>query len=121
MLVRIGSAVANSFTFAGETWPMISASSSEFTPVAFQEGRRHERIHLFLAAVLHSTAGSCPVHVRNISQTGALIEGSTVPEKGEAMVLKRTGLEATATIVWKASRKAGIHRTRIAGGSCCLK
>lgn len=87
---------------------MMSANSSESTPVASHEGRRDERTHLFLAAMLHSRAGSCPVHVRNISQTGALIEGSIVAEKGEAAILKRTGLEAAATIVWKAGRKAGI-------------
>lgn len=87
---------------------MMSPGPSEFIPVAPHEGRRHERTHLFLGAVLHSSAGSCPVHVRNISPSGALIEGSIVPEKGEPLVLKRAGLKASATIVWKAGRKAGI-------------
>ena len=87
---------------------MMSARPSEAAPVALPEGRRQERTHLFLGAVLCSKAGSCPVHVRNISSTGALIEGSIVPEVGDELVLKRGGLEASARIVWKAGRKAGI-------------
>lgn len=73
-----------------------------------REGRHHERTHLFLAASLHSTAGSCPVHVRNISASGALIEGAIVPNKGDRLILKRGSLEASADVVWKVGRKAGI-------------
>jgi hypothetical protein len=87
---------------------MMSACPSEPTPLAHHEGRLHERTHLFLGAVLQSKAGSCPVHVRNISSSGALIEGAAIPEPGDALLLKRAGLEAAARIVWKAGRKAGI-------------
>lgn len=87
------------------------ASPSELTPSAPHECRHHERTHLFLAAVLYSKAGSCPVHVRDISPTGALIEGSILPDKGEELVVKRAGLEASARIVWKADRKAGVAFT----------
>lgn len=87
---------------------MMSPSPSGFEPDPAHEARGHDRTHLFLGAVLHSRAGSCPVHIRNISPTGALIEGSIIPDKGEPMVLKRARLQASATIVWKAGRKAGI-------------
>ncbi len=70
--------------------------------------RRHERTHLFLAASLSSKAGSAPVHVRNISASGALIEGSIAPANGEALILKRGSLEAAASIIWKEGRRAGI-------------
>jgi hypothetical protein len=63
---------------------------------------------LFLGAVLYSNAGSCPVHVRDISPTGALIEGTIVPEVGEEMVLRRAKLEVSGKIAWKAGRKAGL-------------
>lgn len=91
---------------------MMSARSIEAYEASLPEGRRHDRTHLFLGALLCSKTGSCPVHVRNISPTGALIEGSIAPEKGETLVLKRGGLEASATIVWKVSRKAGIAFVR---------
>lgn len=86
---------------------MHAAPSQLPTPDA-HEGRRHERTHLFLAASVHSKAGSCPVHVRNISASGALIEGSIVPNQGDRLILKRGSLQASASIVWKAGRKAGI-------------
>ncbi len=70
--------------------------------------RRHERTHLFLAASLCSKAESRPVHVRNISASGALIEGSIASANGEPVILKRGSLEAAASIIWKEGRKAGI-------------
>ena len=70
--------------------------------------RRHERTHLFLAASLCSKAGSGPVHVRNISASGALIEGSIAPADGEPVILKRGRLAAAASMIWKEGRRAGI-------------
>lgn len=84
------------------------ASPSDLNPGAPHEFRRHERTHLFLGAVLYSNAGSCPVHVRDISPTGALIEGTIVPEVGEEMVLRRAKLEVSGMVAWKAGRKAGL-------------
>lgn len=84
------------------------ASPSDLNPGAPHEFRRHERTHLFLGAVLYSNAGSGPVHVRDISPTGALIEGTIVPEVGEEMVLRRAKLEVSGKVAWKAGRKAGL-------------
>jgi hypothetical protein len=81
---------------------------SQLPPFGSNEGRRYERTHLFLAASLHSEAGSCPVHVRNISASGALIEGSIIPDQGDKLILRRGSLGASASMVWKNGRKAGI-------------
>ena len=83
-------------------------SPAEFSPLHTHQGRCHERTHLFLSASLCSRAGSIPVHVRNISPCGALIEGAIVPEPGDDVILKRGSLQASATIVWKECRRAGI-------------
>ena len=87
---------------------LMQAAPSQPPTQAAQEGRRHERTHLFLAASLHSKSGSCPVHVRNISASGALIEGSIVPNETDSLIIRRGSLEASASIVWKDGRKAGI-------------
>ena len=63
---------------------------------------------MFLGAILHWRAGSSPVNIRNISPTGALVEGLIGPEPGESLVLKRGELSASGIVVWKAGRKAGI-------------
>ena len=72
------------------------------------EGRRDQRSHLFVAATLYSDAGSAPVRIRNMSQSGALIETPVIPDPGTAVVLKRGGLEAAGRIAWKVEGKAGI-------------
>lgn len=62
---------------------------------------------MFVAATLDSEAGACPIHIRNMSLHGALIEGSALPDLGP-VTLRRGGLHASARIVWRAGRKAGI-------------
>jgi hypothetical protein len=76
--------------------------------VALTHGRQHDRTHLFVAAILHSGTGSCPVNVRNISTSGALIEGAIAPGPGATVTLMRGSLQVSATILWKLDRQAGI-------------
>lgn len=63
---------------------------------------------MFVAATLYSGAGSCPVNVRNMSLSGALIEGAVLPDLDEPVTLRRGSLEAQARIVWRVDRKAGV-------------
>jgi hypothetical protein len=72
------------------------------------DGRRDQRSHLFVAATLYADAGSAPVRIRNMSQSGALIEASAVPDPGAAVFLRRGRLEAAGNIAWKVEGKAGI-------------
>ena len=68
----------------------------------------HSRTHVFVLATLYSDAGSGAVHVRNMSSTGALIEGSDLPKSGTSIHLKRGSLRITGRIVWVDGRKAGL-------------
>lgn len=63
---------------------------------------------MFVAATLYSDAGSCPVNVRNMSLSGALVEGAVLPELDTPVTLRRGSLEASARIVWQVGRKAGV-------------
>ena len=82
----------------------ISLNAHALTPI----DRRAERVHLFLVATLYFGESSNPVRVRNLSASGALVEGASLPEAGAAIVLRRGALEAPGTAVWSASGKAGI-------------
>jgi len=73
------------------------------------EGRRQPRTHLFVAATLYATAGSAPVHIRNMSQTGALIEGAVLPEPDSDIVLRRGHLQAAGRIAWRFDNRAGVR------------
>lgn len=70
--------------------------------------RRAERTHLFLVAALYAGHRINSVRVRNLSITGALIEGGDLPPTGSDIVLRRGSLEASGTIAWAASGRAGL-------------
>lgn len=73
------------------------------------EGRHQARTHLFVAATLYADAGATPVNIRNMSQTGALIEAAVLPEVGCRIILKRGPLQAAGNIAWRAGRRAGVR------------
>lgn len=70
--------------------------------------RRAERTHLFLVATLAFGRASTPVRVRNLSATGALVEGADLPSLGTAIILRRGALEAVGSVVWTEPGKAGL-------------
>jgi hypothetical protein len=105
--IHIGLSVRKSFNFAADIQGMAESASS-LAPLHPHPGRQHERTHMFVAASICSEAGSCPVRIRNMSLSGALIEGAIIPEPGVLMTLRRGSLHAAAKIVWKVNRKAGV-------------
>lgn len=85
----------------------MAESAQQLTPLAPDDGRRAARTHLFVAATLSFAGGSAPVHIRNMSPSGALIEGAVLPGQGEPATLRRGSLEAIVKVVWISGRKAG--------------
>lgn len=86
----------------------MAESASSLASLPPHPGRQHDRTHMFVAATLYSDAGSCPVNVRNMSLSGALVEGAVLPELDAPVTLRRGSLEARARIVWRVGRKAGV-------------
>ncbi len=82
--------------------------------------RRAERTHLFLVATLSFGRASTAVRVRNLSATGALVEGSDIPAAGTAIYLRRGALEAVGSIVWASAGKAGLSFSEPVAVSCWL-
>ena len=72
------------------------------------DGRRLPRTHLFVAATLYSDAGSMPVHIRNMSRTGALIEGTALPGPDSDILLRRGQLQASGKVAWRIENRAGV-------------
>lgn len=63
---------------------------------------------MFLVATLYFGGAGSPVRVRNMSTTGALVEGAALPAAGTAIILRRGALEAPATTAWSEAGKAGL-------------
>lgn len=72
------------------------------------DGRQQPRTHLFVMATLYADGGSTPVHIRNMSPSGALVEAATLPDVGCRIALRRGPLEAAGHIAWRVDRRAGV-------------
>jgi hypothetical protein len=64
---------------------------------------------MFLAAVLKGSAFSVPVRIRNMSSTGALVEGAAMPDGGSSVRLIRGSLMIPAEVVWSAAGRCGLR------------
>ena len=66
-------------------------------------------MNLFLAATVHVGISKAPVRIRNMSATGAMLEGSVIPAVGAHICLKRCDIEIGATVIWNAGKRCGVH------------
>jgi len=76
------------------------------------EHRAARRTNLMLAAEIEQDGRYTPVRIRNLSETGALIEGSFLPDKGTILTLHRASFHIGATIAWSGGGRCGIHFDR---------
>ena len=70
---------------------------------------RAPRKNLFLAASIRSGALSTAVRIRNLSETGALIEAPVLPNVGERLRLLRSEVEIEGVVVWRSGNRGGIR------------
>ena len=84
---------------------MEGAISNPCEPADLRHGTR---THLFVIATLCWSVGTTPVHIRNMSSKGALIEAATLPRPGSLIVLKRGSLEVGGRVAWATARQAGL-------------
>lgn len=71
--------------------------------------RRSPRYSVLIVARLITTSCERIVKLRNISATGAMIEGARIPPAGTDILLRRGDLELFATIVWAKDGQAGLE------------
>ena len=81
---------------------------SESDDASVSERRVEIRTHLFVVAMLSAATTSMPVRIRNLSVSGALIEGSALPPGGSAVTIRRGGLSAEGTLAWQSENQAGL-------------
>ena len=81
----------------------------EIKPEGNVEDRVAPRTNLLLAATAEVAGRSLPVRIRNLSETGAMVEGAGLPEAGMPLVLVRGDLQVAATIAWVAGSRRGVR------------
>lgn len=73
-----------------------------------QRGAKH-RARVMLAATVQASGLWADVRVRNISETGALLEGETLPELGSRLRLQRGECQAEGEVIWARAGRCGIR------------
>ncbi len=74
--------------------------------------RAGHRTNLMLAATIAADGRFAAVRIRNLSEMGALLEGSGLPEKGTVVLVKRGDLAISATVAWSAGDRCGVRFDR---------
>lgn len=86
---------------------MISAAYE--APAVFEDcARREIRTNMFVLATLVSGTASNRVKIRNMSASGALIEGPLLPRTGATFSLCRADTTLTGRVVWSTDGRAGL-------------
>ncbi len=81
----------------------------EIEPEGSVEDRVAPRTNLLLAATAEFDGRSLPIRIRNLSETGAMIEGAGLPDAGIQLFLMRGDLQVAATIAWAAGSRRGVR------------
>ncbi|MGK2910801.1 MAG: PilZ domain-containing protein [Sphingobium sp.] len=70
---------------------------------------RPTRTNLLLSGTIEAADIKGPVRIRNLSETGALLEGAALPAVGHHLVLRRLQMDMGATVVWAENGRCGIR------------
>lgn len=84
----------------------VAPEASSQPPAQMQRSPRRKVV---LKAMLQSMTGTQQVAVRNLSTTGAMIEGTTVPPVGREVILKAGKLDCFCRVVWVEGNRCGLH------------
>lgn len=70
--------------------------------------QRAPRTNLLLAATIEAGELQAAVRIRNLSESGALLEGGAFPDIGAKLTLRRMDLEIGATVIWRTAARCGV-------------
>lgn len=73
------------------------------------EDRASPRTNLLLSANAEVGGRILPVRIRNLSETGAMVEGAGLPDAGMKLVLARGDLHVSAVVAWSAGGRRGVR------------
>ena len=71
--------------------------------------REAQRANLLLAGSIEAGQLNAPVRIRNLSETGAALEGELLPAAGTAIILRRLDLAVSGVVVWTSRERCGVH------------
>ncbi len=69
---------------------------------------RQPRKNLLLAATIEADGLKVPVRIRNLSEGGAMVDGSALPRTGTLLTLTRAEIEVGGRVVWQTQGRCGV-------------
>ncbi len=72
------------------------------------ERARGIRKNLLLSASIERQGLSTPARIRNLSESGAMLDAAVLPNVGDSFVLRRLQMEIAATVVWRRAGRCGV-------------
>ncbi len=75
---------------------------------------RAPRRNLLLAATIDAPGLHAPVRIRNLSESGAMLEGAVFPDIGASLSLRRAELSIGASVVWRTGSRCGVRLDGVA-------
>ncbi|HUE79632.1 MAG TPA: PilZ domain-containing protein [Sphingomicrobium sp.] len=78
-------------------------------PVGIADSREATRANMFLAAILYAEGAPHSVKIRDMSVSGAQLEGSELPQIGSAVTLARGSLSVQGRVTWRTARRCGVQ------------
>jgi len=66
------------------------------------------RKNVLLSATIEAGKLKVPVRIRNLSESGAMLDGTVLPDPGTALTLRRLELEIGATVTWCESGRCDV-------------
>ena len=76
--------------------------------------QRAPRKSVFLAAAIEAESLKADVRIRNMSESGALIEGALLPTADASFVLRRGEVEIGGVVAWSTSGRCGMRFNGVA-------
>lgn len=72
------------------------------------QNRRSRRTNVFLAATIETAGQVVAVKLRNLSESGALIEADKLPVEGSELLFRRNDLAVQSRVAWVQGKHAGL-------------
>jgi hypothetical protein len=70
---------------------------------------RSPRRKTAINGTLETLTSRFKVAIRNVSCTGAMVEGESVPPPGKDVILNAEGMELFCSVVWSDGQRCGLH------------
>lgn len=83
-----------------------------------QYPRAHPRVRVLLSVKLITTTDEVDAKVRDLSLSGAMLQGRSLPKAGSDLIISRGSLEIFARVVWT---RAGLCGVKFDSPLCALE